>query len=85
MKDLNLSSLVDTWKVKYNSNVTSINDLIVREMEGENLSCNQFMAVQNYYQLKISYLGEAVNSTLFNEKSFVTRLAANFIPYKEFI
>lgn len=85
MKEVNLSSLVDTWKAKYNPNITSINDLIVKEIEGENLSCNQFMAVQNYYQIKISYLEEAVNSVLFTEKSLITRLAANFIPYREFV
>lgn len=85
MKDLNLSSLVDTWKSKYNSNIISINDLIIKEMEGEHLSCNQFMAIQNFYKTKIKYLGESVNGALFTENSFVTRLAANFVPYKEFI
>lgn len=83
MKDLN--KLVDTWKTNYNSNITTINDLIIKEMNGEALSCNQFQAIQNYYKIRIKYLGEAVNSAIFSEKSFVSRLAANFVPYKEFI
>lgn len=83
MKDL--KGLVDAWKTNYNTNVTSINDLIIREMDGEPLSCNQFMAIQNYYKIRINYLGQAMNSAIFTENSLVTRLAANFVPYKEFI
>lgn len=81
----NLKALVDKYKTNFNSNITTINDLIIRELDGEPLSCNQFQAVQNYYLMRVNYLKGVVNERIFSEKSYITRLAANFIPYKEFV
>lgn len=81
----NLKALVDKYKTNFNSNITTINDLIIRELDGEPLSCNQFQAVQNYYMMRVNYLKGVVNEGIFSEKSYITRLAANFIPYKEFV
>lgn len=81
----NLKGLVEKYKTKFNSNIITINDLIIKEMDGEPLSCNQFQAIQNYYKIRISYLANVVNESIFSEKTYTTRLAANFVPYKEFI
>ena len=82
---INLRGKVEEYKSKFNSNITTINDLIIKEMDGERLSCNQFQAIQNYYRIRINYLKDAVNERIFSEKTYITRLAANFISYKEFI
>jgi len=76
---------VEEYKSKYDTNITTINDLIIKEMDGEPLSINQFQAVRNFYSIRISYLNEVVNERIFFEKNHITRLAANLIPYKEFI
>lgn len=76
---------MEEYKSKYDSNITTINDLIIKEMDGEPLSINQFQAVRNFYSIRISYLNEVVNERIFYEKNYITRLAANLIPYKEFI
>ncbi len=81
----NLKTLVEKYKTNFNSNITTINDLIIKELDGEPLSCNQFQAIQNYYLIRISYLKGVVNERIFSEKSYTTRLAANFVPYKEFV
>lgn len=81
----NLKVLVERYKSNFNSNITTINDLIIKELDGEPLSCNQIQAVQNYYSLRVNYLKGVVNEMIFSEKSYITRLAANFVPYKEFI
>lgn len=85
MKTLNLKKLVDKYKSKFNQNIITINDLIIKEMDGEPLSCNQFQAIQNYYKFRVNYIKDAINESVFSEKSYITRLAANFVPYKEFI
>ncbi len=85
MKTLNLKKLVDKYKSKFNQNIITINDLIIKEMDGEPLSCNQFQAIQNYYKIRVNYIKDAINESVFSEKSYITRLAANFVPYKEFI
>lgn len=85
MEILDLKRLVSIWQKKYNENVTSINDLILKDLDGGNLSCNQFVALKNYYKLRIEYLSDAIDRTMFTEKSFTTKLAANFVSYKEFI
>lgn len=82
---VNLRRKVEEYKSKYDSNITTINDLIIKEMDGEPLSINQFQAVRNFYSIRISYLNEVVNERIFYEKNYITRLAANLIPYKEFI
>lgn len=81
----NLKALVEKYKTNFNSNITTINDLIIKELDGEPLSCNQFQAIQNYYLIRINYLKGVVNERIFSEKSYTTRLAANFVPYKEFV
>lgn len=81
----NLRDLVESYKTKFNSNIITINDLIIKEMDGENLSCNQFLAIKNYYKLKINYMKASINEESFSENTFISRLAANFVPYKEFI
>lgn len=81
----NLKTLVKKYKTNFNSNITTINDLIIKELDGEPLSCNQFQAIQNYYLIRINYLKGVVNERIFSEKSYTTRLAANFVPYKEFV
>ena len=81
----NLKRLVEKYKTKFNSKITTINDLIILEMEGVPLSCNQLQAIQNYYKIRINYLKDVVNEQIFSEKNYITRLAANFVPYKEFV
>lgn len=81
----NLKNLVENYRSKFNINITTINDLIIKEMDGEHLSCNQFQAIQNFYKIKINYMRTAVNEQSFSENTFIARLAANFVPYKEFI
>ena len=82
---VNLRRKVEEYRSKYDSNITTINDLIIKEMDGEPLSLKQFQAVRNFYSIRISYLNEVVNERIFYEKNYITRLAANLIPYKEFI
>lgn len=81
----NLKNLVEDYRSKFNVNITTINDLIIKEMDGEHLSCNQFQAIQNFYKIKINYMRTAVNEQSFSENTFIARLAANFVPYKEFV
>jgi hypothetical protein len=88
MEGLNLKELVTVWKGKFNSNIVSINDLITKDIDGIALSCNQFIALQNYKRIKIDYLSNLTRSNSikeFVEKSFTTKLAANYISYKKFI
>lgn len=80
-----MKNLVENYRSKFNINITTINDLIIKEMDGEHLSCNQFQAIQNFYKIKINYMRTAVNEQSFSENTFIARLAANFVPYKEFI
>lgn len=81
----NLKTLVDKYKTMFNSNVVTINDLIIKEMDGEPLSKGQFQAIRNYYKIRVNYIKDAVNDKIFSEKAYTTRLAANFVPYREFI
>ena len=81
----NLEGLVETYKKKCSFNFTTINDLIIQEMYDEPLSQNQLKAIQNFYRIRIQYLKSAVNETRFSKMTFITRLAENLIPYKEFI
>ena len=85
MKNLNLKVLVEQYRAKFNNNITTINDLVNKEMNGEPLSCNQFEAIQNYYKIRINYIKDAVTETVFSENTLITKLAANFVSYKEFI
>ncbi len=82
---VNLQRKVEEYKSNYDSNITTINDLIIKEMDGEPLSINQFQAILNFYSIRISYLNDVVNERIFSKKNYITRLAANLIPYKEFI
>lgn len=85
MKRLSLKKLVETYKKDYNSSIVTINDLLIKEMNGENLSAPQFQAIQNFYRLKMSYLRKAINTVFFSDRSFTAQLAANFVPYNKFI
>lgn len=85
MEAVNFKKLVNHYKSCFNQNMTTINDLITKEMDGEPLSCNQFQAIQNFYLQKIQLVKMAKNETAFSENTYVLRLAANFIPYKEFV
>lgn len=85
MEAVNFKKLVSHYKSCFNKNITTINDLILKEMDGEPLSCNQFQAIQNFYVQKIHFVKMAKNETAFSENTYVLRLAANFIPYKEFV
>tara|TARA_B110000211_G_scaffold234601_1_gene305034 strand:- start:3681 stop:4082 length:402 start_codon:yes stop_codon:yes gene_type:complete len=85
MEGLDLKKLVSVWKEKFNSNIISINDLITKDIEGIALSCNQYLALKNYNKIKIEFLTGSNNRTDFTEKTFTTRLAANYISYKKFI
>jgi hypothetical protein len=81
----NLEGLVEKYKKKCNLNFTTINDLIIQEMYDEPLSENQLKAIQNFYRIRIQCLKSAVNETRFSKMTFITRLAANLVPYKEFV
>ena len=81
----NLEGLVEKYKKRCSLNFTTINDLIIREIHDEPLSQNQLKAIQNFYKIRVQYLKSAVNEKRFSKMTFVTRLAANLIPYKEFV
>ena len=81
----NLEGLVEKYKEECNLNFTTINDLVIKEMYDEPLSNNQLKAIQNFYRMRIKYLKSAVNETKFSKMTFLVRLAANLVPYKEFI
>lgn len=85
MEVLNFKKLVNHYKSNFNNNITTVNDLIIKEMDGEPLSCNQFQAIQNFYIQKIRFMKMAKSETSFSENTYLSRLAANFIPYKEFV
>ena len=81
----NLEGLVEKYKEKCNLNFTTINDLVIKEMYDEPLSQNQHKAIRNFYRIRIKYLKSAASERKFSKMTFITRLAANLIPYKEFI
>ena len=81
----NLEGLVEKYIKECNIEFTTINDLIIKEMYDEPLSNTQLKAVQNFYKMRINHLKSAVNETTFSKMTFLVRLAANLIPYREFI
>ena len=81
----NLEGLVEKYKKKGTYDFITINDLIIKEMYDEPLSKNQLKAIHNFYKIRIQYLKSAVNETRFSKMTFITRLAANLVPYKEFV
>ena len=42
-------------------------------------------AIKNFYSLRVKYLKSAVNENRFSKMATISRLAANLVPYKEFI
>ncbi|MBK21360.1 MAG: hypothetical protein CMP63_03445 [Flavobacteriales bacterium] len=81
----NLEGLVEKYIKECNPEFTTIDDLIIKEMHDEPLSNNQLKAIQNFYRMRIKYLTSAVNETKFSKMTFLVRLAANLVPYKDFI
>jgi len=81
----NLEGLVEKYKEECYLNFTTINDLVIKEMYDEPLNQNQYRAIQNFYRIRIKYLKSASSERKFSKMTFITRLAANLIPYKEFI
>tara|TARA_B100000482_G_C12537337_1_gene270881 strand:- start:553 stop:804 length:252 start_codon:yes stop_codon:yes gene_type:complete len=81
----NLEGLVVKYKKKCNNDFTTINDLIIKEMYDEPLSKNQLKAIHNFYKIRVKHLSSAVNQKRFSKINFIIRLAANLVPYKEFV
>jgi hypothetical protein len=80
-----LEALVEEYKDKFNVDSTSINDLIIKDMHDKPLSENQHKAIQNFSIERIKNLQSAVGKSKFSNITFITRLAANLVPYKEFV
>ena len=54
-------------------------------MHDKPLSENQHKAIQNFSIERIKNLQSAAGKSKFSNISFITRLAANLVPYKEFV
>ena len=81
----NLEGLVKKYRKKCNLHFTSINDIVIKEMYDQPISFSEQKAIKNFYSMRVKYLKSAVNENRFSKMATTTRLAANLVPYKEFI
>ncbi|MCX7728881.1 MAG: hypothetical protein N2203_05355 [Bacteroidia bacterium] len=63
----------------------SINDLLIRDFNEEELSLDESKALQNYLQFRNDLLGSAIDDTDFSDKIKKLRIIANFTPWREFL
>ncbi|GIV27754.1 MAG: hypothetical protein KatS3mg027_1568 [Bacteroidia bacterium] len=63
----------------------SINDLLVKDLNDENLTEQQKRALHNYYKFRTQLLASATDDTDFSNKVKKLRTIANFSDWKEFL
>jgi len=63
----------------------SINDLLIKDLNGSSLSNEENTALQNYYKFRNELLAAAKDDTDFAQKIKQLRVIANFTNWKEFL
>lgn len=63
----------------------SINDLRDKYYEGENLSDEELLAIQNYDAYRIEYLNTAENEDDFDKRYRELQIKANLNSFKDFL
>lgn len=63
----------------------SINDLLIKELNEEKLSEEEFQALRNYYKFRNTLLSSAINDEDFSNKIKKLRVIANFTRWQEFL
>ena len=63
----------------------SINDLLIKDLNGLSLSNEENIALQNYYKFRNQLLATAKDDADFTQKIKQLRVIANFTNWKEFL
>jgi len=67
------------------SHPISINDLLIKDLNGEVLSEDEAKALSNYIQFRTQLLSSAKDDNDFSDKIKKLRVIANFTNWKEFL
>lgn len=63
----------------------SINDLLIKDLNGEVLSKEELIALQNYHRFRTNLLSTAKDDNDFSDKIKKLRVIANFTHWREFL
>jgi hypothetical protein len=68
-----------------NTFLISINDIKDKYFDGEKLTDEETLAMQNYDKYRLEYLNASENEADFDKRYFQLQVMANLHPYTEFI